>query len=228
MRGTIVNAVAIIIGCMVGLFFHGRLPEKYRTVIMQGICLGVMLIGLQMALSVEGTVQVLIVIFSLVIGGIIGEFLQLEERLNIFGEFIKERFSAEDGHFVEGFVQASLIYCVGAMAIMGAIQDGLHNDPTLLYTKSLLDGTFSIAFTATFGSGVMFSAIPVFIYQGIISLLAAEAAGLLGDAVITEMTATGGLLIFAIGLNMLEITEIRIGNLLPAIFVAVFGALLFL
>ncbi|MFW5995758.1 MAG: DUF554 domain-containing protein [Halanaerobiaceae bacterium] len=228
MQGTIVNVGAIIVGCTAGLLFRDRLPEKYRTVIMQGICLGVILIGLQMAMSVEESVQVIIVIFSLVIGGIVGEFLSLEKRLNNFGEYIKSRFSGEDEHFVEGFVQASLIYCVGAMAIMGAIEDGLSGDASLLYTKSLLDGTSAIAFTATFGAGVMFSAIPVFIYQGTISLLAAEVSGYLGKVVIAEMTSTGGLLIFAIGLNMLKITEIKIGNLLPSIFVAICGALLFL
>ncbi|MFO7814912.1 MAG: DUF554 domain-containing protein [Halanaerobiales bacterium] len=221
MVGTIVNVIAIIIGSILGFLVKGRLPKRFQNIVMQGISLAVLIIGLQMALSVESTKGTLVVIFSLVIGGIIGELLRIENGLEIFGEAIQKKFGSDDGLFVQGFVQSSLIYCVGAMAIMGAIQDGLNNDPSILFTKSLLDGTASIAFSATFGIGVIFSSLPVLVYQGSISLLASWAQKFLNQDVITMMTATGGLLIMAIGFNILLSTEIKIGNLLPSIFVAI-------
>lgn len=221
MIGTIVNVIAIIIGSILGFSVKGRLPEKYQNIVMQGISLAVLIIGLQMALSVESTKGTLVVIFSLVIGGIIGELIGIENGLEKLGETIQKRFGSDEGLFVQGFVQSSLIYCVGAMAIMGAIQDGLNNDPSILFTKSLLDGTASIAFSATFGIGVIFSSVPVLIYQGTISLLASWAQNFLNQDVIAMMTATGGLLIMAIGFNILLSTEIKIGNLLPSIFVAI-------
>ena len=226
MIGTIVNVAAIIVGSLAGFLVKGRLPERFQNIVMQGISLAVLIIGLQMAFSVESTKGTLVVIFSLVIGGIIGEILRVESRLEGFGELIQKRFGSDDGLFVQGFVQSSLIYCVGAMAIMGAIQDGLNNDPSILFTKSLLDGTASVAFSATFGIGVLFSSIPVLLYQGSITLLASWAQKILNQDVVAMMTATGGLLIMAIGLNMLLSAEIKIGNLLPSIFVAIAIALI--
>ncbi len=226
MIGTIVNVAAIIVGSLAGFLVKGRLPERFQNIVMQGISLAVLIIGLQMAFSVESTKGTLVVIFSLVIGGIIGEILRVESRLEGFGELIQKRFGSDDGLFVQGFVQSSLIYCVGAMAIMGAIQDGLNNDPSILFTKSLLDGTASVAFSATFGIGVLFSSIPVLLYQGSITLLASWAQKILNQDVVAMMTATGGLLIMAIGLNMLLSAKIKIGNLLPSIFVAIAIALI--
>ena len=226
MIGTIVNVAAIIVGSLAGFLVKGRLPERFQNIVMQGISLAVLIIGLQMAFSVESTKGTLVVIFSLVIGGIIGELLKVESRLEGFGELIQKRFGSDDGLFVQGFVQSSLIYCVGAMAIMGAIQDGLNNDPSILFTKSLLDGTASVAFSATFGIGVLFSSIPVLLYQGSITLLASWAQKILNQDVVAMMTATGGLLIMAIGLNMLLSAKIKIGNLLPSIFVAIAIALI--
>jgi hypothetical protein len=226
MIGTIVNVAAIIVGSLAGFLVKGRLPERFQNIVMQGISLAVLIIGLQMAFSVESTKGTLVVIFSLVIGGIIGEILRVESRLEGFGELIQKRFGSDDGLFVQGFVQSSLIYCVGAMAIMGAIQDGLNNDPSILFTKSLLDGTASVAFSATFGIGVLFSSIPVLLYQGSITLLASWAQKILNQDVVAMMTATGGLLIMAIGLNMLLSAKIKIGNLLPSIFVAIVIALM--
>ena len=221
MIGTIVNVTAIIIGSFMGIILKGRFTKNIQKIVMQGISLAVLLIGLEMAFAVEGSKGTLVVIFSLVIGGITGELLKLEQRLDRFGEQLKSRFDDKNELFVQGFVQASLIYCVGAMAIMGAIQEGINGDPSLLLTKSLLDGTSSIAFAATAGLGVMFSALPVLIYQGGITFFASWVEGLLTAEVISQMTATGGLLITAIGLNILEVTEIKVGNLLPSIFVAV-------
>ncbi|MCF8008689.1 MAG: DUF554 domain-containing protein [Halanaerobiales bacterium] len=228
MIGTIVNVIAIVVGSILGFLLKGKLPERFQNIVIKGISLAVIMIGLQMALSVEATTGTLVVIFSLVIGGIIGEFLEIENRLESLGKKIQKRFKSNDGLFVQGFVQSSLIYCVGAMAIMGAIQDGLNNDPSILFTKSLLDGTASIAFSATFGIGVMFSAIPVLVYQGFISLLSSWAQKILVPNTISMMTATGGLLIMAIGINMLLEIKIKIGNLIPAIFVAIIIAQIFL
>jgi len=221
MIGTIVNIAAVLGGSTVGVLFRGRFPEKVQNTVIHGISLAVILIGMQMAFSIEKDPDILLVIFSLVIGAVIGESLQLEKRLNNFGERLKEKFGGGDDLFVQGFVQASLIYCVGAMAIMGAIQDGLNSNPSILYTKSLLDGITSIAFAASTGIGVAFSVIPIFIYQGSITLASSWAAVYLTEDMIRVMTASGGLLITAIGLNMLGVSKIKTGNLLPALLVAV-------
>ena len=217
MIGTLVNTVAIIIGGSVGSIIGNKLKEKYKNVAMQGISLAVLLIGFKMAL---GTSNVSIIIFSLLLGGLIGEFLKIETRLNNIGKWFEKRLKGQ-GRIAEGFVQCSLIYCVGAMAIMGAIQDGLLNDPSTLYAKSMLDGFTAVAFSSTLGIGVILAALPVLIYQGSITLLAGLLKPLLTDPVITEMTATGGILIVGIGINLLEIADIKVGNLLPAIIVAV-------
>src|SRR6056297_1929630 len=221
MIGTIVNIAAVLGGSTVGVLFRGRFPEKVQNTVIHGISLAVILIGMQMAFSIEKDPDILLVIFSLVIGAVIGESLQLEKRLNNFGERLKEKFGGGDDLFVQGFVQASLIYCVGAMAIMGSIQDGLNGDPSILFTKSLLDGITSIAFAASTGIGVAFSVIPIFIYQGSITLASSWAAVYLTEDMIRVMTASGGLLITAIGLNMLGVSKIKTGNLLPALLVAV-------
>ncbi|HKL76173.1 MAG TPA: DUF554 domain-containing protein [Halanaerobiales bacterium] len=220
MIGTIVNTAAIIAGGFLGNFLKGKFSSRIQETVMQGISLAVMLIGLKMAFSLDKNNGTILIIFSLVIGGIIGEVINIEKKLNNVGDWLREKVG-DDEFFVQGFVQTSLIYCVGAMAIMGAIQDGLNSDPSLLYTKSLLDGTSSIAFAATYGIGVVFSAIPVFIYQGSITLLASYAQQILNDSMIMGMTATGGLLIFAIGLNIIKVAKIKVGNLLPSLLVAI-------
>lgn len=220
MIGTIVNVASVLTGSTVGVLFKGKFPEKVQKTVIHGISLAVILIGMQMAFSIEKDPDILLVIFSLVIGAVIGELFELEKRLNNFGQSLKDRFGAKDDLFVQGFVQASLIYCVGAMAIMGSIQDGLNNDPSILFTKSLLDGITSIAFAASSGIGVAFSVIPIFLYQGGITLTAGWAAVYLTEDMIRIMTASGGLLIIAIGLNMLGASKIKTGNLLPALLVA--------
>ncbi len=225
MKGTIVNVIAIIVGSLIGLFFAKFIPEKVKKIIFQALGLSTILIGLQMAFK---TNNLLILIFSLVIGGIIGEAIDLEKRLNLFGEKLKKKLKSKNKTFVEGFVTASLIFCVGAMAIVGSIEDGIHNDQTILYTKSLLDGFASIAFSSALGIGVLFSAIPILIYQGLITFLAQYIKDILTAAAITEMTAAGGMLIFGIGLNVLEIKNIKVGNLLPAVIVAIILASIFM
>lgn len=220
MIGTIVNVVSVLTGSTLGFIFRGRFPKKNQTTVIHGISLSVILIGIQMGLEIKKDYDILLVIFSLVIGAVIGESLGLEERLNNFGKSLKEKFGSQDDLFVQGFVQSSLIYCVGAMSIMGAIQDGLNNDPSILFTKSVLDGITAIAFAASTGIGVAFSAIPIFLYQGSITLASGWAAIYLTNDMIRIMTASGGLLIIAIGLNLLGATKIKSGNLLPSLLVA--------
>jgi len=214
--GTIVNVAAIVAGSLLGLFFGHLLPEKVHRTLVLGLGLAVILIGLQLAFQ---TNQPLVLIGSLILGGITGEALRIENRLENFGRRLQERFT-DAGDIAEAFVTASLLYCVGAMAVMGSIQDGLGGQPTILYAKSALDGTASIVLVSTLGIGVIFSVIPILLYQGALTLAAVSVQGLLTEPVISEMNAVGGLLIFSIGLDLLGIKKIPVGNLLPGIFVA--------
>ena len=218
MTGTIVNAAAIILGALIGLVFRKRLPERVRHTIMQGLGLAVLLIGFQMSMQTQ---QVLVVVVSLVLGGLAGELLNIEGWLDRLGRWVDVKAGGTAGEAGKAFVATSLIYCVGAMAIMGSIEDGLNNNHQILFTKAALDGVSAALFASTMGPGVAFSAIPVFVYQGAITMLAASAKGILGPAAVLEMSAVGGLLILGIGLNILNIKEIRVGNLLPAIFFAI-------
>ncbi|MCG0275107.1 MAG: DUF554 domain-containing protein [Thermosediminibacteraceae bacterium] len=225
MLGTIVNSAAIIAGGLIGNILRGRFPENISSTLIQGLSLVVMLIGLSMALKTE---NFLIMTFSIVSGAILGEVMQIEESLNKLGEKLENRFGNGNGNFTKAFVSASLLYCVGAMAIMGAIESGLTGDHRILFVKSMLDGVSSVVFSSTLGIGVAFSAVPVFLYQGSISLAAGFIKPYLTDAIIAEMTATGGLLIFGIGLNMLEgKSKVKVGNMLPAIFTAIIFTVLF-
>ena len=214
--GTIVNVAAVVAGSLLGLFFGHLLPEKVHRTLVLGLGLAVILIGLQLAFQ---TNQPLVLIGSLILGGITGEALRIENRLENFGRRLQERFT-DAGDIAEAFVTASLLYCVGAMAVMGSIQDGLGGQPTILYAKSALDGTASIVLVSTLGIGVIFSVIPILLYQGALTLAAVSVQGLLTEPVISEMNAVGGLLIFSIGLDLLGIKKIPVGNLLPGIFVA--------
>ncbi|NSL52365.1 DUF554 domain-containing protein [Calidifontibacillus erzurumensis] len=218
--GTIVNGVAIIVGTFLGKILH-RIPEKIKTLVLQSIGLAVAILGIQMGLKSE---QFLIVILSLLFGSIIGELFDLDGKLNALGLWIEKRIGTkEEGGIAKGFVSATLIFVIGAMAIIGALDSGLRGDHQVLYTKSLLDGFTSIVLTTTFGIGVLFSAFPVMIYQGFIALFATQiekwVPAPIMDGFITEMTAAGGIMILAIGLNMLEITRVRVANMLPAILV---------
>lgn len=224
MTGTLVNVAAIVLGAAVGTLMKKGIPERFNTTIIQGLALSVAVIGIQMAIS---TKNILIVILSLVIGGLIGELLSIEERLNAIGEWMESRVGNGHGDFARGFVTASLVYCVGAMAIVGSIQDGLQSNPSTLYVKALLDGVSAVFFASTMGLGVAFSALPVLLYQGSITILAQYIQGFLTQPVITEMTATGGILIMGIGIKILGIKEIKVGNLLPSVVFAVIIAQLF-
>jgi len=214
--GTIVNAVAIIAGSLLGLLFRGGIPKKFTVTMMQAISLAVMLIGFKMALKTDA---ILLVIFSLVIGSLMGEFINIESRLERLGKRLETRFSKPGSGIAKGFVVASLVFCVGSMAIVGALESGLSGNHQTLFAKSALDGLFSIIFASSFGIGVLFSSVSVFIYQGMITLTSSLMKPFLIPAVINQMSGVGGILIMAIGINLLEIQKIKVGNMLPAIFI---------
>lgn len=216
MLGTIVNAVAIIAGSLLGLLFRGGIPKKFTVTMMQAISLAVMLIGFKMALKTDA---ILLVIFSLVIGSLMGEFINIESRLERLGKRLETRFSKPGSGIAKGFVVASLVFCVGSMAIVGALESGLSGNHQTLFAKSALDGLFSIIFASSFGIGVLFSSVSVFIYQGMITLTSSLMKPFLIPAVINQMSGVGGILIMAIGINLLEIQKIKVGNMLPAIFI---------
>ncbi len=219
MEGTLINAAAVVVGGLLGLAFGGRLPRRMVESIMHGVSLSVLLIGLEMGLRTKNAVVVLL---SLVVGGVIGEALQLEERFNRLSCRIEERCArGGGGEFTRGFVAASLLYCVGPMAVTGAFQNGLLGEYSILLTKSFLDGISAVALAAGLGYGVLFAAAPVFLYQGALTLGARWMAPLLSQAAVTELTATGGVLIVGIALSMLEIRRIRVANFLPALLLAV-------
>ncbi|GEL76333.1 DUF554 domain-containing protein [Tenuibacillus multivorans] len=218
--GTIVNGICIILGTMFGLFFT-KIPERIKETIMHGIGLTVILIGLSMGFASD---RIIVILLSLLTGAIIGEGIDLDEKLNRIGSHIEVKFKkfGENSRVAEGFVTASLIFVIGAMAVVGALDSGLRGDHGVLFTKSFIDGFVALVLTTTLGFGVVFSVIPVVLYEGGIALFATQInnwmpQGLL-DLFIEDMTATGGLLIFAIGLNLLKITNIRVANLLPSLF----------
>lgn len=228
MIGTIVNALAIIAGSLIGIMIGNRFSTKMRQIILQILGLITLVLGMQMALKSQ---NFMIVILSLLIGTFIGELIDLDHWINHWSEKVANRFSSDknkdkSSNLTQGFLTTTLLYCVGAMAIIGAIQEGLENDSSVLFTKSVLDGISSIFFASTFGLGVLFSAIPVFIYQAFLTLLAQYLAPYFTESAIAELTGTGGIILIAISLGILEIKNIRTANLLLAIPLSMIFALL--
>ncbi len=217
MTGTIINALAIIFAGLIGLFLGKGIPQNISRTIEDGLGLLVLIIGIQYAFKAE---SLAIVGISLAIGAIIGELRQWEAKLDKLGLFLQEKFGSDkDNQFVRGFVSASLLFCIGAMAVVGALEDGLTGNYEILLIKSMLDGIFSLIFAASMGIGVLFSAIPVLIYQGAISLGSTFIKPILTDPMLNNITALGGVLIAGLGLNIIGITKIRVANLLPGIIV---------
>lgn len=214
MKGTLINAAAIAGGSLFGLWIKQGIPEKYQQTVMQGLGLTTLLIGVQMAFKTQ---NILIVILSLVIGALMGEWLAIDKRLQTFGDWLTNRLGSRFGNAGDGFITASLVYCVGAMAIVGPIQEGMTGDAATLYAKAMLDGVAAVVFASTMGIGVALSAISVLLYQGSITLLSGQVSSLFSEAVVREMTAVGGTLILAIALLILEIKKMNVANLLPAI-----------
>lgn len=215
LQGTLVNIAAIIGGCIIGHFAGRHISAPLRRTMMSGLGLAVLLVGLQLAL--QGS-HIILIICSLIAGGILGELVGIESRLRVMADRLQQRFSGY-GSVAEGFVTASLLYCVGAMAIMGALQDGVGEAPTILYAKAALDGIASVALTATLGAGVVLSVIPLLLYQGSITLLAGWASNVLTETAISQMNSVGGLLIVAIAFDLLDIKRLPVGNLLPSVFI---------
>lgn len=239
LTGTIINSLAVLAGSMAGLLlkwlaghFSSRLPagsaalgQRLQHIIMQGVALCVLYIGISGSFKGSNT---LTAILSMVIGAIIGELLDLDRRMHTLGDWVQEKTSklikssGSDPSISDGFVTASLLFCVGAMAIVGALENGLTGNYDTLKAKSVLDGISSIVFASSLGVGVAFSAVGIFLYQGLISLAASFLQPFLGEAVIAEMTCVGSLMIVALGLNMLDLTKIKVMNLVPAIFLPIF------
>jgi uncharacterized membrane protein YqgA involved in biofilm formation len=222
MTGTLLNIATVLIGGALGLLFGARIPEQLKATVISGMGLFVMAMGLQMFLNTENP---LIVLSSLLIGTLLGEWWKIEDGLQNLGNFLEQRFSreGEDGSntFVRGFLTASLLFCVGPLTILGSIQDGLTGDYNLLAVKSVLDGFASLAFASTLGVGVMFSTIVILVYQGGISLLAAQLNSIVTPSMMNELTATGGVILVGLAISsLLEIKSIRVGNMLPGLAVA--------
>ena len=221
MLGTIVNSLTVILGCTIGLIVKNRLTTKISNTIMNGLALCTIYIGISGALSGGNT---LIMVIAIAIGGLIGEIIDIDKCLNNLGYYIERKFKRnkeDDVSIAEGFISSSLLFCVGAMTIVGALESGLKGNHELLFTKSILDGISAIIFTSSLGIGVIFSSITVFIYQGLITIGAGLLAGILGTEVITNMSSVGGVIILGLGLNMIGVTKIKIANLLPSIFLPI-------
>lgn len=219
--GAIVNAAAIVAGAVVGIVLKKGLSEKMADTLMKGLGLCTLFIGISGSLKGENT---LILILSMIIGTLIGEGIDLQLRLQCFGDKIQERFSkghAGESALAEGFVSASLLFCVGAMAIVGSLQSGLAGDHSILYNKSILDFVAAIIYASTLGMGVALSAVAVLLYQGAITLLAGVLTPLLTDVVVNEVTCVGSVIIIGLALNMLGITKLKVMNYVPAIFVPI-------
>ncbi|MGB5822483.1 MAG: DUF554 domain-containing protein [Proteocatella sp.] len=216
--GTIVNSIAIIIGSLIGLVAKKAIPQRMGDLIMTAIPIVVMVLGVQFGIASS---NILIVIVSLIVGAIIGELIDIDKKLDDFGGKIQQKIKGKDSNFSVAFVSCTLIYCVGSMAILGSIESGINMNHSILYTKALLDGVSAIFFASTLGAGVLFSSISVFIYQGSLTLLAGYVAPFLSSSVVTEMSATGGILLIALSFTILGIKKIKVANLLPAIFMPI-------
>ena len=229
MLGTIVNVIAVIIGTVIGMILKKILSRRITDTIMQGIGLATIIVGLSGALSaafviIEGKISseyILLMIVSLAVGGLIGELTGIEKKLDGFAKFCENKFtkSNDNSTFAQGLVSASLVFCVGSMAIVGSLEDGINHNSDILFAKSALDGIVAMIFASTMGIGVLFSAVIVGVYQGTLTLLAVFIEPYLNDIVITQMSLIGSVLIMGIGLNLLQISKIKVGNLLPAIFI---------
>ncbi len=218
MIGTIINVVAIILGSFFGLLFHSKVPEKFIKIAFVGIGIFTLVLGFKMALESN---EALFMVFSIIIGSIIGEALDLDKRLNDLSNGLKKRLGNENDNFSNGLITAFLLFCTGSLTILGAIQEGVEGTYELLMTKSLMDGFSSLALASTLGVGVLFSVIPLVLYQGGLTLAAGQLQEYLTTPMITEISAVGGLLLIALGLNILELKEIKVTNMLPSLIIIV-------
>jgi uncharacterized membrane protein YqgA involved in biofilm formation len=216
MLGPLVNAAAIVVCALAGCFLIRGIPERFEEIIKKAIGLSIMYVGLKGALENQ---RVLLLIMSMVIGAVIGELINIDRLMNRFGDWTERKLKMSGGTFSKGFVSASILFCTGSMAIVGSMQSGLQGNHETLFAKSILDGSISLVFGASMGIGVVFSAIPVLVYQAGIALASMAVKDFLSPDIIREMSAVGNLLVAAIGFNFLGAKEIRVANLIPAIFI---------
>ncbi len=217
LRGYLINTFTVLIGSGLGLLIGAKLSEKIRKIILSGLGLSTIIIGTKMALE---TRELLLVVGSLILGGILGQVVGIEEWLERMGERLKVKVGSTSGTFVLGFVTASLLFCVGPMTIVGSLEDGYAGTADLIYIKSVMDGAAAVALTASMGVGVIFSALTVLIFQGALTYLGMAMGDFITAPVLNELSATGGILILGIGFNILGVAKIRVGNFLPALFLA--------
>ncbi|HRW63315.1 MAG TPA: DUF554 domain-containing protein [Bacteroidales bacterium] len=218
MTGTFINAIAILAGSVIGILLHSRLPERFIKIIFQSIGLFTLFIGVFMALK---TSNMFLMVLSIVSGSILGEWINIEKHITNFGNKVKSRFKSKNARFSEGLVTSFLLFCMGSVTILGAIEEGLGGKPNLLLAKSVLDGVSSIALSAALGFGVAFSIIPLIIYQGGLTLLATFFGDYFSDTYINELTAIGGLMLIGLGINILEIKQLKILNMLPSLVIII-------
>lgn len=225
MIGTLVNVVAIIIGGSIGLLFRTRIPERMFKIVFQAIGIFTLYLGVSMTLKAN---ELLLMVFSLVVGSLIGEGLRLEDRVECLSELLKRKIGSKEDKFSTGFVTAFMLFCLGTLTILGSIEEGMGKEPTLLYTKSMMDGFSAVALAAVMGVGVIFSVIPLLIYQGGLTLLAALFGEVIPEVVVTEIAGVGGVLIIGLGISILEIKKIKVLNMIPALLIEVLLCYIFL
>ena len=218
--GTFINMGTVTLGSLLGLALQQAFPADVQAIIFQAIGLGTLVLGMMMCFKLPQG-WMLFFLFSLILGGIIGQLLHIDVALRTGGDWLKEHLALGEGRFTEGLVTAFLLFCIGSMTIVGAVEEGLHNKRELLLVKSLLDGITSIAFAATYGIGVLFSILPMLIFQGGITVLAAKLERLFTPKLIDLLSAVGGALIIGIGINLLELRRVNVENLLPALLIAI-------
>lgn len=225
MLGTLVNMGAVLVGSTLGIVLHSRLPTRISDAAFHGIGLFTLLIGVTMAIKTQNFI---IMIFSIVIGSVVGTLIDIDKYMERFGGFLMRKIKVGRGRFSEGFVTAFLLFCMGSMTILGAIEEGLGGLPNIYMAKSVLDGFSSIVLSATFGIGVLFSAIPLLIYQGGLTLLAGSIGAILSGTVVNEITAVGGLILLGLGIDILDIKKLKVINMLPSLLFAGLMAYFFL
>ena len=222
--GTVFNCITVLLGSTLGLTAGRFIPERMHTTIFNSLGLFTVYVGVNMMLGMKHSIAVLV---SLVLGSITGELLGIEDGLNSLGDTIKSRLHTSNERFTQGFVSATLLFCVGSMAIIGAFNDGLRHDPELLMTKGIMDGIAATMFASGFGVGTVFSVVPMFVYQAGLTFAASGLEGVITPAMYANISGIGGLMILGIGLNMLKLTKLRLGDMLPGLVYVVFFTMLF-
>ena len=223
--GTIINVLTIIAGSIIGLIFHSKLPKRIIKIVFQGLGLFTFYVGITMTMKTQ---NILILIFSVVIGSALGEWLRIDKYLDRFSDFLKRKLKSSHESFSEGMITAFLLYCIGSMTIIGAFEEGTMGKSDLLIAKSIMDGFSSIALSSALGIGVLFSIVPLFLFQGGLTLLAFGFGNLMPEMVVNEMSAAGGILLLGLGIKLLEVKDIKVVNMLPSLLIAIGLAYLFI